>query len=406
MRVGFGWLWASAGAANLGDGVSVVLLPLVAVGIGASPAQVALVAAATTAAWPVLGLLAGWFVDRVDRRRVLCTSNLTRMLLLAVGSIAALNDGLSVTVLAGIALAYGAAETLADTAIAGLVPAYSPAAQRTRANARIEGTVNVMNQLVGPPLAGTLVGLGVATAFTTASGLYLLAALAATALLLRRSRPAPRPTGGTTDQTLAGGLTFIWHCPVLRSLTGLTAAMNLVWGIFTGLFVVHALDPDGLNLSAGGYGLVLAAMAIGGVAASVATDAGRRRLGVRRLLFGDCVGTVLLVSPTALGLGPVPTVLGVLVAGSGAATWRILVATIRQAATPEHLLGRVYSASRVISWGTLPAGSLLAGATAAATDVPTSFAVASVAALVTCCWFVISTRHLDLEMASRPPDDS
>jgi len=123
---------------------------------------------------------------------------------------------------------------------------------------------------------------------------------------------------------------------------------------------------------------------------------------VRTLLLCDCFGTVLLVAPTALGLGTVLTVLGLLIAGSGATIWRILVATIRQAVTPDHLLGRVYSASRVISWGTLPAGSLLAGMAAAVTDVRTTFAIASALAVLTCCWFIIATRHLDLAVEESP----
>lgn len=406
MRSGFGWLWMSAGAANLGDGVSVVLIPLVAVGIGASPAQVALVAAASTAAWPVLGLFSGWFVDRVDRRWVLCLANLVRVLILAGGAAAAVLQALSVPVLVTIAIGYGAAETLADTATMGLIPAYAPQSQRTRANARIEGTVNLLNQLAGPPLAGLLVGLGATTAFVTGAGLYLVAGLAAAVLLIRSLTPPPRPPTsgagpGSADgfgTALRGGLRFIWDSPLLRNLTALTAAMNLTWGCFTGLFVVHALDPDGLDFSARTYGLLLTAMALGGLAAAVAAEPARRRLGTRTLLLGDCVGTVLLVAPTALGLGPIPTTLGLIIAGSGATIWRILVATIRQATTPEHLLGRVYSASRVISWGTLPAGSLLAGALAATTDVRTAFAAASVVALLAGLWFVVSTRDLDLEV--------
>jgi len=261
VRVGFGWLWTCAGAANLGDGVVLVLLPLVAVKTGASPTQVALVAAATTAAWPLLGLFSGWLVDRVDRRIVLCLANVSRVLLLTGGTITALQGTLSVPVLVGIALGYGAAETLADTATMGLIPAYAPESQRTRANSRIEGTINVLNQLAGPPIAGLLVGLGTAMAFTTGAGLYLVASLAAVVLLRIQQTPvaALRTPATPADRTISGGLRFIWRSPVLRNLTGLTAAMNLVWGCFSGLFVIHALASDGLGLSTKSYGLVLAA---------------------------------------------------------------------------------------------------------------------------------------------------
>jgi hypothetical protein len=137
--------------------------------------------------------------------------------------------------------------------------------------------------------------------------------------------------------------------------------------------------------------------------ASATVDPLRRRLGVRALLVVDCVGTVLLVAPAALGLGVWPTVAGLVVAGAGASIWRVLVATIRQNVTPEHLLGRVYAASRVISWGTIPLGSALAGLLAELTSVRTVFVVATVLAVTVLAWFVVVTRTADLRAPFAEP---
>ncbi|HET6672312.1 MAG TPA: MFS transporter, partial [Agromyces sp.] len=80
MRFAFGWLWVGAGAANLGDGVMLVALPLIALASGAGPGEVALVATAATIAWPMFGLHAGWIVDRVPAPRLLAAVNATRVL--------------------------------------------------------------------------------------------------------------------------------------------------------------------------------------------------------------------------------------------------------------------------------------------------------------------------------------
>lgn len=404
VRPGFGWLWTATGAANLGDGVTLVAVPVVAVGIGASPAQVAVVSASTTLAWPVLGLPAGWLADRVERRRLLLLANGARVLVLAAGALAASYGALSVPLLVAIAIGYGAAETLVDTTLMGLVPAYAAVPDRTRAHARIEGTVNLTNQLIGPPLSGILVGLGFAAAFGAGAALYLGAALAGVGLLLPRSAPdaAAQYRAANAECSILSGMRLIWSSPTLRELTLLTAAMNLVWGCFTALFVVHALSPQGLDLSPLGYGLVLAAMAVGGIAASAATDRLRRWCGARILLLFDCVGTVLLVAPTALHLGTVLTIAGAVVAGAGSSIWRILVSSIRVWASPDHLLGRIYAASRVVSWGTLPAGALLAGALASRTSMTTAFAASTVFALVVCLWFLLAARRLDLQSAFSP----
>jgi MFS family permease len=199
------------------------------------------------------------------------------------------------------------------------------------------------------------------------------------------------------------GLVALWRHPVLRSITLITAGMNLVWAAWIGVFVVYAVAPGPLGLAPSAYGLVLTAMAVGGLIASATVDPLRRRLGVRALLMLDCIGTVLLVAPAALGLGVWPTIAGLVVAGAGASIWRVLVATIRQNVTPEHLLGRVYAASRVISWGTIPLGSALAGVLAELTSLRTVFTAATVLGLLTLAWFAVVAHRNDLGASFADP---
>jgi len=118
--------------------------------------------------------------------------------------------------------------------------------------------------------------------------------------------------------------------------------MNVVWAAWTALFVVYAVRPGPLDLTPAQYGFLLTAMAVVGLLA----------------------GTVLLVAPAAIGAPLWVVAAGAVVAGSGASIWRILVATIRQDLTPPDLLGRTYSASRVVSWGVLPLAAALSGVAA------------------------------------------
>ena len=75
---GFGLLWSSTAASNLADGMALVLLPLLALDGGADPSGVAVITVAMTLAWPLLGLHAGWFVDRFPKRVILLAGNLAR----------------------------------------------------------------------------------------------------------------------------------------------------------------------------------------------------------------------------------------------------------------------------------------------------------------------------------------
>ncbi|WP_436760244.1 MFS transporter [Streptosporangium sp. V21-05] len=422
----FNGLWFGTGTANLGDGMILFALPLLALASGASPGGVAAVTTALTLAWPVFGLHAGWIVDRADRRLLLGGVNLVRALVLTGLTAGHLAGALSLPVILVAAVLLGVAETLADTALTSTVPMLVEPAGRNRANARLEATINVTNQLAGPPLAGLLAGLTLALATGTGAALYALAVAGLAMMTLPRTpmetaevtpRRTPVETAEVTlPRTPAGtrsagggevvaGFRFLWRQPVVRTLTLFTAAMNVVWAVPTALMVVHAVSPGPLGLTAAQYGLLMTAMAVGGLLASMVVEPLRRRFGVATLLVADAVGTVLLVAPVALDANAWLVSAGMVVAGAGSSVWRILVATLRQNLTPPDLLGRVYAASRVLSWGVIPAGAALAGIGAEVWDVRTVFAVATGLALVTLAAFVPFALRADLSADARPAAD-
>ncbi|GIH98238.1 MFS transporter [Planobispora takensis] len=398
----FNALWFGTGAANLGDGMALFVLPLLAIAAGASPGGVAAVTAALTLAWPVFGLHAGWVVDRVDRRTLLIGVNLARALALSGLTAGHLTGTLSLPPLLAVAVLLGVAETLADTALTSTIPVVVEPAGRNRANARIEATVNVTNQLAGPPLAGLLASLTLAVATGASAALYVLAVAGIAMMALRRPPAEARTSGGGG---VVAGFRHMWRQPVVRTLTLFTAAMNIPWAVATALLVVYAVSPGPLGLTAAQYGLVLTAMAVGGLLAAAAVEPLRRRFGVTRLLIADAAGTVLLVAPVALG-GPVWTVAaGAVIAGAGSSIWRILVATIRQNLSPPELLGRIYAASRVLSWGVIPAGAALAGVAAELWGLRAVFVLATGLAVLVLGVFVPYALRTDLSTAVDPEAD-
>ncbi|MGN9783051.1 MFS transporter [Nonomuraea sp. ZG12] len=394
----FNALWFGTGAANLGDGMALFVLPLLAIAADASPGGVAAVTAALTLAWPVFGLHAGWIVDRVDRRLLLTGVNLVRALILTALTAGHLTGALSLPLILAAAVLLGVAETLVDTALTSTIPMVVQPTGRSSANARIEGTVNVTNQLAGPPLAGLLAGITLALATGASAALYALAVAGLALMTLRRRAPATHATSGN----VVAGFRYLWRQPVVRTLTLFTAVMNIPWAVATALLVVYAVTPGPLGLSTAQYGLVLTAMAVGGLLASAVVEPLRRRFGVTRLLIADAAGTVLLVAPVAFG-GPAWTVAaGAVIAGAGSSVWRILVATIRQNLSPPDLLGRVYSASRVLSWGVIPASAAMAGLGAELWGVRAVFALATALAVAILAAFIPYALRTDLSTAISP----
>ena len=100
-----------------------------------------------------------------------------------------------------------------------------------------------------------------------------------------------------------------------------------------------------------------------------------KRIGTRNALALDFVGTILLVGVPALTTNTWAVGASAFSAGVGASIWVFLVASIRQQVVPGDLLGRVYSASRFISWGVGPLGAMLAGLVAEIWGIRTMFSI-------------------------------
>lgn len=400
----FTGLWTATGLANLSDGLYLLALPLIALQITHSPAQVAGVTVALTLAWPLFGFYAGLVVDRSDRRRLVVAVNIVRALTLAGLTVSLLTGSATIVQVYLAAFVLGLAETLVDTSLAALVPqTVTRAAELGRANARIEVAQNVTNQFVGPPLGGVLAIAGLAWVTGVGAALYA-AALAVLGLLKGQFRaestPEPGPREALRTQVTAG-LRFIWRDRLLRNLTVITAAMNVFWAAWAAVLVVYLVAPGPGGLNTAGYGLLLTTMAIGGILGASLLGPLRRRLSAYRLLVLDVIGTVLLVGTPAMTTNPFLIGAAMVVGGAGSAVWRVIVTQIRQSVVPGAVLGRVYSASRVISWGVLPVGAALGGLVAELLGVRAVFAIGGVASASLLVVFAFTIRASDVDSALR-----
>ena len=108
----FWTLWASFSASNLGDGLSLVAFPLLAVNLTDDARLVAAVAAARFLPFLVVGLPAGVLIDRFDRRRIAMIAQLVRSVVLIGLVLAIFGDAASIALLAGGGFVVGVAEVM------------------------------------------------------------------------------------------------------------------------------------------------------------------------------------------------------------------------------------------------------------------------------------------------------
>ncbi|MEU4577658.1 MULTISPECIES: MFS transporter [Nonomuraea] len=392
MNRSFGFLLSSATLSNLADGVLKVGAPLLAVSFTRSPAQVALVGAATTLPWLLFALPAGALADRLDRRRIMVTANALRAgVLVAAGALAVLGLMNLWVMLAAVLLA-SVAEVLADTSAQSVLPMAVEPQALTRANGRLQSAQMIGNEFAGSPLAGVLVTLLPAAVFGGPGLLY-----AAAGLLLLGMRGSYQPAGARRPMAgeIAEALRWLWSQRFLRALALTAGTLNFATAAYWGVFVLWLVGEESrFGLEPSGYGLMLTVFAAGAAAGALVSERISGVLGEGRTLIGMwLLNTLLHLVPLFV---PVTWLLypTALLWGISSAVSNVLVISTRQRLIPTELLGRVNAAYRLIGMGGMPVGAALGGVLGEAAGLPAVFGGSVVLSLVAVglLWRVVRGR--------------
>ena len=391
MGTGFPRLFAASVISNLGDGVLLGALPLVTAGLTRDPVAVSAVTAFTWLPWLLFSLPVGVVVDRVDRRRLMVAMDVVRTGLMGTLAAAVLLDVLTLPLLFGLAFAMGTAETLFDNGAQTILPSLVPANSLARANGRLFAAEVTANQFIGPPLGSALfvaaaaVPFGIDAATFAVSGL-LLATLPGS---YRAAIPTERKT---LRHEIVDGLRWLWGHRVIRSFALGAAGLNITFTAAASLLVLFAQDE--LGIGDAGFGLLLAAMAVGSTAGSLLAGRVIDRLGSRRAVVTavTLMGVTLLV----VALAPHPVLVGMLLAivGFGQMVWNVVAVTYRQTVVPDGLLGRVNSVYRLIAYGSFPVGALAGGLIAEFAGLRSPWLFAGVGTLALVPWLARALRTL------------
>lgn len=362
-------------------------MPLLAVRLTRSPIALGAVTAAATLPWLVVALPAGALADRLDRRRTMLQVQVLRVVVAVTLAVAVATDVASVWLLAVVALVLGVGETFFDTASQSIMPMVVPREELSSANGRLFGAQLVTNQLAGPPIGGLLAGIALTWPFVGSAGLYALAVVYLAAMK-GSFRPAARPPARLRTD-IAEGLRYVWGTPVLRTFGMMLGTMNMAGVAAMSQLPLFAVGPGPMGLTEAGFGLLMTGGAIGGAAASVSAARMERWLG-RGVLIRVCVavGAVAVAAPA---FSTSPWVVGGLsvIGGASSVVWNVITVSLRQAITPDHLLGRMNATYRLLGWGTMPIGALLGGVVAETFGLRTTFAAAGV---VTASLLVFTVR--------------
>jgi MFS family permease len=398
-------LWIVAFVSNVGSWMQTVGAQWFLVEQHSPPVLVALVQTASAAPVLLLGVPAGVLGELLNRRNLLIWVQAAQVIISA-GLIALTVSGdLTPYLLLILTLLLGAASAVQLPAYQALAAEIVPVRMIPNAASLSAISVN-LSRAIGPAIAGLLLsGLGVA--FVFAMNLASFGVLLLVLVFWRTYRPDAHSPERFVDATRAG-LRYVAHAGVVRRIYVRLGLFVLPGGVLYALLPLVASDR--LGLDSVGYGVLLAGLGLGSVAAAFFIPWLRDVLGSNRtvliatLLFG--AGTVAVATSTTAALTlPVLAVVG--------AAWIGVVATLNgdvQSFLPVWVRTRGLSVYQMVLFGSSAAGAAISGAFAGWFGAAPTLAVAGVLVLIAAAtqlgWPLLSSSNMQRATVPLPLSDA
>lgn len=371
----FNIFWFGQTLSVLGDAFAIVAIPLLVLQATGSVVQMGLVTAIMGVGQIVMGVFAGFIVDRIDRRRLMIFCDMMRAVLYLAIPIYWWVSGPQIWlifVVTGLGACLGMTFQITYVAaIANLVDQD----QITEANGRTQVTYAIA-YVTGPVLAG-VVSSGLGSSATLAIDAASFGISALTILFIRlhpltistqqdavqegvQGQEDPdqtQTTKATFAQEFLAGLLFLWQEPTLRAITIMLMLLTLLTAGTLDLFMFR-LKHD-LQLSDNTIGIIFGLASIGSLFGGLLVSRLRRAWGFGVCFLGGFILNslcILLLATTQSLAFIAPLAIGFTFGSTiGGATSM----SLRQEVTPNHLLGRVTSAFWMIGTAPGPLGAAL-----------------------------------------------
>lgn len=365
-------------AAQSAEQIGLAATPMVAVfALGAGAGQTGWLQTAQTLPFLLFSIVLGVRADQTSRKKLMAGAEAVRCTALLAVFAAVVFGKLSLPVLAACGF-IGACGTVAyNVAAPSLITALVQRRAWAAANGRTELARSVAYS-AGPALGGLLVGMiGGACAFLVAAGLSACAAL----LLAGIVEPARAPNRRRRFASeLREGAAFVAGNPLLRAIALTAIFFNLGFFVIQAVYVPYASHR--LGLSPAWVGVTLAAYGAGMIAGALVAPRVMARLRFGQVIVvGPLCGLAASLTLCATVFVPSPWLAAAAYfqLGVGPILWVIGSTTLRQAITPEAMLGRVSALIGTATYGARPLGALIGAMLAGAAGAKPCLFVAALA---------------------------
>jgi MFS family permease len=355
-------LWVSILTSSFGNQVMLLALPLTAaVLLHATPTQMGLLTAIELLPFLLLSLPSGVWLDRVRKLPVYVVGESLIAVAAASVPLAWWLGWLSMTWLYLVGFLLGAVHTVAGTAAQVVLTQVVGRDRLVEAHAK-NALATSGAEVTGPGLAGALIKI-----FGAPVALLVNAVLLLGSALILRGLPIHERRDTRTDahfwRDLMAGLRFVAGQRLLVTL----AVLMGVWQMchYTAMTVQILFATRTLGLSEQGVGLCYMGMGLGTIVGSVYGRRVSHHIGPGPcLVVGYAIcgsGWLLLAVAPANGWGVAAFAFMLMSFTAGAVFIFINFLALRQAVTPEPLLGRMTSTMRWLTLLAASPGALLGG---------------------------------------------
>jgi predicted MFS family arabinose efflux permease len=387
-------LWAAQSISQIGDQITYLALPLVAVlTLDASAAQMGLLVAAELMPHLLFSLMAGvWIERRANRKRLMIVADIVRAGVLVSVPLAAAFDLLTFPQLYVVGFVAGTCAVLFDISWSTLFVTVVPRRDVVEANSKLNLS-RALSFVTGPSAAGFLV-----QALTAPVTLLVDAfSFVASALFLGRIRaeepPVEEDGRESVLQSLRSGLRFVFGDELIRPQLLCTATINLFNFVFHAIFVLYATKELGVRPAV--LGIALGAGAVGGLAGALVAVRLERFFGIGPVFTLGCVlfplplvlvpiasGSELVVA-LMLGTAEFLSAVGVMILDVTGGSLMLL-------RTPHRVRARMSGTFRFVNYGVRPLGALIGGGLGTAIGLQTTLWIGVLGALAGVIWLLFS----------------
>lgn len=254
-------LWSGSLISNIGYQMYIIAIPLLIYDLSRSALAMSMMRAIEFLPNIFIGILAGVFVDRLNRKRMMQWTSGIRVVAMLGIVLLLLSDGLSLWSLYVLGFILSVASYTFGNAHHAVLPQIVDKEELTSANAKLS-FINTLIQTIGPGVAGAFLMIYSYTATLTIYTVSLLVLLISVSLLSLPSIERKKHKDSSIKEDMIEGIEELLRNKLLLTPTITVVFMNFASSLVIGVLVFFVKDQ--LGATASQIGFMFSISAVGG----------------------------------------------------------------------------------------------------------------------------------------------